>query len=155
MEQRASVTDFRLADETDAGGIGGASAAISVAGLTGQSVRLELAGEIDAVDVPLEGTYDPFVPNRAQLAVALEDLPIDVVTDTLHTVAVGVLVDADGDEMGDAFQGPLMDFMNSSATLEIASGIVEFENSAAFIDGHLAVDPQWQLMARSVKVLSD
>jgi len=142
VEQRASVTDFRLADEADAGGFGSASAALSVAGLTGQSVRLELAGEIDAVDVPLEGTYDPFVPSRAQLAVALEDLPINVVTDALHTIAVGFLVDADGDELEDAFQGPLADFMSSNATLEIASGIVELDDSAVFVDGKMAVDPQ-------------
>lgn len=142
MEQRASISDFWLTDEVDHGGIARASAAISVAGLTSQLVQFGFAGDIDGVDVPLEGEYDPFVPKRSQLKVALSSLPIDAVKDALHTGVVGVLIDADADDIGDALTDPLDTIMSSNATLDIESAIVELEDSAVFVDGQMLVDPQ-------------
>ncbi|MEO1189130.1 MAG: hypothetical protein AAFW60_08655, partial [Pseudomonadota bacterium] len=140
--QRIAIKDVWVDGDGDQGGVRGAELAVSVDGLLGDVMEVAIAGDVDGPEVPLDGTYDAFVPRRMQLDAALASIPVDLVQESVRKLTVGTLAGADSDEIADEMQDQLDKLMNTDATLDVASVIVELDDSAAFLDGEVNFDPQ-------------
>ncbi|MEO1249162.1 MAG: hypothetical protein AAFW76_04905 [Pseudomonadota bacterium] len=140
--QRFEIKDARVDGVGEQVGVHAAELAVSVGGLLGDVMRLTVAGDVDSPDVSLDGTFDAFVPRRVQVDAALASIPVDLVKESVHKLTVGTLAGVDGDDIADEMHDQLDKLMNTDAKLDVASVIVELDDSAAFVDGTVNFDPQ-------------
>lgn len=140
--QRVAVKNVWIDDGDEEGGVNGAVLDFSVDGLLGELMQIGIAGDIEGLVVPWEGTYDAFVPKRLQFDAAMESIPVDLMTESVRKFTVGALSDAEDGQFNNEMHGQLEKLMTTDAALMVDSVIVELDDSAAFVDGQVNFDPQ-------------